>query len=353
MSGVLILEDGTCFPGKVFGYMGKNQGEVVFNTGMTGYQEVLTDPSYYGQIVIMTYPLIGNYGINIDDKESLKSHVRGFVVREKSMFYENYRASESLEEFLASHKIVGLEGVDTRALTRHLRNKGTMRGIITTAYDMGKTDFEEFSRNQVQMVTTDKILKYPNPGGKKLAVLDLGLKQSILKGLLSKNFAVDVYPAWTTIEELEKANPDGIFLSNGPGDPKDAKNAIEIVKYFLGKKPICGICLGHQIISLALGADTYKMKFGHRGLNQPVKDLRSNRVFITSQNHGYAVKEESLGSDLYVSHRNLNDNTVEGVSHKTLPVLSVQYHPEAAPGPADSMYLFDDFYKLIEGVKNA
>ena len=355
MSGVLILEDGTCFPGKVFGYIGKNQGEVVFNTGMTGYQEVLTDPSYCGQIVVMTYPLIGNYGVNLEDKESVKSHVRGFIVREKSLFYENYRANESLEEFLAYNKIVALEGVDTRALTRHLRNKGTMRGIISTSYEMGKMDFAPFMHDQVDQVTTREIIRHPNPhpGAKTLAVLDMGFKSSILTGLLSKGFSVDVYPAWTSIEELEKANPDGIFLSNGPGDPKDAQNAIAIVKHFLGKKPICGICLGHQIIGLALGANTYKMKFGHRGLNHPVKDLRTGRVYITSQNHGYAIEESSLGPDLYVSHRNLNDNTVEGISHKTLPVLSVQYHPEAAPGPADSMYLFDDFHALIEGGQHA
>lgn len=353
MSGVLILEDGTIYPGKVFGYMGENQGEVVFNTGMTGYQELLTDPSYCGQIVVMTYPLIGNYGINLEDKESVKAYIGGLVVREKSKYYENYRASESLEEFLAANKIVGLEGVDTRALTRHLRDKGTMRGIITTAYNMGKTVFAESKRNQIQRVTTDRIIKYSKLGGKKLAVLDLGIKESILKGLLSKDFELAIYPAETTIDELEKANPDGIFLSNGPGDPKDAKNAINIVKYFLGKKPICGICLGHQIIGLALGADTYKMKFGHRGLNHPVKDLKTERVYITSQNHGYGIKEESLGADIYVSHRNLNDNSVEGICHKFLPVLSVQYHPEAAPGPSDSLYIFDDFYKLIEGVDHA
>ncbi len=348
-----MLEDGTCFPGKVFGYMGKNQGEVVFNTGMTGYQEVLTDPSYCGQIVVMTYPLIGNYGVNLEDKESVKSHVRGFVVREKSMFYENYRANESVEEFLAFNKIVGLEGVDTRALTKHLRSKGTMRGIITTAYELGKVEFDPFLHDQVDQVTTKEVHRYENPGGKRLAVLDMGIKSSIIKGLLAKGFALDVYPAWTSIEELEKDNPDGIFLSNGPGDPKDAANAIAVVQHFLGKKPICGICLGHQIIGLALGADTYKMKFGHRGLNHPVKDLQTDRVYITSQNHGYAIDENTLGPDLFVSHRNLNDQTVEGISHKTLPVLSVQYHPEASPGPADSMYLFDDFYTLIEGVEHA
>lgn len=347
MSGVLILEDGTCFPGKVFGYRGETQGEVVFNTGMTGYQEVLTDPSYCGQIVVMTYPLIGNYGVNLGDQESHKSHVKGFIVRENCNYYQNYRAENSLEAFLAENKIVALEQVDTRALTRHLRNKGTMRGIISTSFQMGKLDFLESRTDQVRQVTTDKIKSYGNPSGKKLGIIDLGMKSSILDGLISKGFNIEVFPSYTSVEEIEERNLDALFLSNGPGDPKDAIEAIDLVKYFLGKKPICGICLGHQIIGLALGANTYKMKFGHRGVNHPVKDLKTGRVYITSQNHGYAIDEETLPEELFVSHRNLNDNSVEGISHKTLPVLSVQYHPEASPGPEDSAYLFEEFSELI------
>ncbi|MDK2824222.1 MAG: carbamoyl-phosphate synthase small subunit [Clostridia bacterium] len=348
MSGVLILEDGTCFPGKVFGYRGNSQGEVVFNTGMVGYQEVITDPSYAGQIVVMTYPLIGNYGVNKGDNEAIKPHVRGFIVRENCSYHNNWQAEDSFENFLAAHSIVGLEGVDTRALTRHLRSRGTMRGIITTSAGLNKQDFSSNGENLVEKVTTKEIRHLPGTGP-KLVVMDFGIKESIIKSLISKEFDIYLVPAWTGAKEILGFKPQGVFLSNGPGDPKDVPKSIVTIKELIGKIPVCGICLGHQLIALALGADTYKLKFGHRGVNHPVKDLLTNRVYITSQNHGYAIKEESLPQDVYVTHRNLNDHTIEGIRHKYLPVSSVQYHPEAAPGPEDSAYLFNHFYDLLVG----
>jgi len=347
MSGVLILEDGTCFPGKVFGFRGNTEGEVVFNTGMLGYQEVLTDPSYAGQIVVMTYPLIGNYGVNTDDNQSFKPHVKGFIVRENCTYHNNWQAQDSLENFLATHKIVGLEGVDTRALTRHLRSRGTMKGIITTNPNLTKEELPVGDEGLVDQVTVKEIRHLPG-NGPRLIVMDFGIKNSILKGLKNKDFDIYQVPAGTGINEILSLNPQGIFLSNGPGDPKDVPQAIATIKGLLGKLPICGICLGHQLLALAMGADTYKLKFGHRGVNHPVKDLLTNRVYITSQNHGYAVKEETLPKDVYVSHRNLNDGTIEGIGHKYLPVYSVQYHPEAEPGPEDSSYLFDYFSEMIK-----
>ncbi|MFZ7104366.1 MAG: glutamine-hydrolyzing carbamoyl-phosphate synthase small subunit [Peptococcaceae bacterium] len=347
MSGVLILEDGTCFPGKVFGYRGDSRGEVVFNTGMVGYQEVITDPSYAGQIVVMTYPLIGNYGVNKNDNEALKPHVKGFIVRENCSYHNNWQAEQSFESFLAQHQIVGLESVDTRALTRHLRSRGTMKGIISTSSDRLKEGFAFTGAGLVEQATIKEIKHIPGDGP-KLVVMDFGIKTSIIKGLKTKGFEIYQVPADTGSAEILGLNPDGIFLSNGPGDPKDVPYAITTLKDIIGKIPVCGICLGHQLIALALGADTYKLKFGHRGVNHPVKDLQTNRVYITSQNHGYSVEEETLPGDVFVSHRNLNDNTVEGIKHKHLPVFSVQYHPEAAPGPEDSAYLFKQFAELIK-----
>lgn len=348
MSGVLILEDGTCFPGKVFGYRGDSHGEVVFNTGMVGYQEVLTDPSYAGQIVVMTFPLIGNYGINQEDNEGIKPYVKGFIVRENCSNYNNWRALESLEKFLAVNQIVGLEGVDTRAITRHLRSRGTMKGIITTSANTLKDGFNFKGESLVEQVSIKEIKHISGPGP-KLAVIDLGIKKSIIKSLQLKGFDIYQVPATISSEELLALNPAGVFLSNGPGDPKNVPNVVTTLQNIIGKLPVCGICLGHQLLALALGADTYKLKFGHRGVNHPVKDLVTQRVYITSQNHGYGVKEENLPKDVIVTHRNLNDNTVEGIKHRHLPVFSVQYHPEAAPGPLDSAYLFNQFYDLLVG----
>lgn len=346
MAGVLILEDGTCFPGNAFGYRGQSQGEVVFNTGMLGYQEMLTDPSNHGQIVVMNYPLIGNYGINPGDNQGLKPYVQGLIVRENCSYYNNWRATGSLENFLASNKIVGLEGVDTRALSRHLRTKGTMKGIINTGVGMKQLIIPGEAKKLVQEVTTQEVRHFPGPGP-KLVVIDLGIKKDVLKGLLRQGFEIYVVPSYFSVEKVLAFNPQGIFLSNGPGDPKDVRSVIEVIQGLLGTLPIVGISLGHQVISLALGANTYKMKFGHRGVNYPVQDLLTKRVYITSQNHGYEIEEASLPQDVSVSHRNLNDGTIEGLKHKSLPVFSVQYQPEAALEHEDAV--FKEFYKMVVG----
>ncbi len=352
----LILEDGTVFTGRSFGAEKDTGGEIVFNTSMTGYQEILTDPSYKGQIVTMTYPLIGNYGTNDDDFESNNSHVNGFIVKELCSTPSNWRSRESLEEYLKTNDIVGLEGIDTRALTIKLRSKGTMKGIITTGdksrellLDKIKQTLESGDRNLVKEVTTDKVYRGGPAGDLRLVLIDCGAKDNILKSLVNRNCEVIVVPADMGAEEILKFNPDGIMISNGPGDPRDAGYVVDTVEVLMKHKPLFGICLGHQILGLACGADTFKLKFGHRGGNHPVKDLKTGRVYITSQNHGYAVSEKSLaGTDLEVTHLNVNDHTVEGLRHKTLPVFSVQYHPEASPGPDDSHYLFDEFINLIK-----
>lgn len=346
MAGVLILEDGTCFPGNVFGYRGQSQGEVVFNTAMVGYQEVLTDPTYNGQILVMTYPLIGNYGISPSDNQGSKPYLKGFIVRENCSYYNNWRATGSLENFLAANGIVGLEGVDTRALSGHIRAKGTMKGIITTSASIGQSFISGDAQKLVKEVTTKEVIHFPGIGP-KLVVIDLGIKKNILESLIEKGFEIYVVPSFFSVEEILAFDPKGVFLSNGPGDPKDVPEVIEVVKGLITKVPIVGISLGHQIISLALGANTYKMKFGHRGANYPVQDLLTKRVYITSQNHGYEIVENSLPKDVYVSHRNLNDGTMEGLKHKYLPIYSVQYHPEESLGQENSV--FKEFYQLMVG----
>lgn len=356
MKAVLVLEDGTVFEGKAFGATGDSHGEVVFNTSMTGYQEILTDPSYCGEIVVMTYPLIGNYGINEQDLEAKRSYVRGFVVRENCDHPSNWRSKEKIEEFMQREGVIGISDVDTRALAKKLRSFGTMRGVIATS----PFDIEELKikvkevpslsgQNLVPTVTTEKIYNIPG-SGPKVVVMDFGAKGNIVRSLENRGCDVTVVPAQTTAKEILEIKPDGIMLSNGPGDPKDVPYAIETVKE-LGKQniPIFGICLGHQILGLSLGANTYKLKFGHRGANQPVKDLKTGQVYITSQNHGYAIDQENLGDlKIRVTHLNVNDNTVEGIEHEELPLFSVQYHPEASPGPKDSEYLFDKFLSLIK-----
>lgn len=344
MNAKLILENGMVFEGKAFGYLKESVGEVVFTTGMTGYQEVLTDPSYYGQIVTMTYPLIGNYGINLDDMESDSIKVKGFIVREKCNLPSNFRCELELEDFLKQGKVIGLEGIDTRALTKVLRNSGTMRGIITLEDiddEYVKEKIEGFSTKEaVKTVTTKK--SYTIEGtGKHIAIMDFGIKTNIIRNFKKRNCKLTVFPATTTAEEVLSVNPDLVFLSNGPGDPEDLDFAIENIKKLVGIKPITGICLGHQLLGLALGGKTSKLKFGHRGCNHPVKDLEANIVHITSQNHGYVV--EKLPDDMEVTHVNINDGTVEGMKHKTLPIYSVQFHPEASSGPKDSEYIFDKF----------
>lgn len=354
MKAYLILEDGSRFEGKIFGAVKDTIGEVVFNTGMTGYQEVLTDPSYAGQIVVMTYPLIGNYGINNEDFESYKPHVKGFIVREACTDPSNWRAEKTLHQYLKENDIVGFEGIDTRALTKILREKGTMVGIITTdqSISQDRVDelFKKFSMRDVVLEVTTKEPYRIEGVGPKIAVLDYGIKQNILRMLKQRGCDITVFSATSGFQDIASINPDGILLSNGPGDPKALVECIEVIKRLIDlKKPIFGICLGHQLLSLAFGGDTYKLKYGHRGCNHPVKDYRLDRVFITSQNHGYAVNQNSIrDKGLEITHINVNDGTVEGMRHKDLPVMSVQYHPEASPGPMDSSYLFDEFMELIE-----
>ncbi|HEX3032960.1 MAG TPA: glutamine-hydrolyzing carbamoyl-phosphate synthase small subunit [Bacillota bacterium] len=356
MEAVLALENGSIFRGKAFGAAGEQHGEVVFNTSMTGYQEILTDPSYCGEIVVMTYPLIGNYGINSEDFEHKFSFVRGFVVRQACDHPSNWRVQAELSKFLAERGIIGLEGVDTRALTRQLRTKGTMRGIISTDTSDLQALIEKARQaptlsdeEPVPTVTTKQVFRDEGPGP-RVVVMDFGAKANIMRSLKNLGCDLTVVPAHATAQEILAHNPDGIMLTNGPGDPQRVPYAIETVKQLLPHKPIFGICLGHQILGLAMGGKTYKLKFGHRGANHPVKDLTNGKVNITSQNHGYAVDEDSLSNlPIEVTHRNLNDNTIEGIRHKELPVFSVQYHPEASPGPNDSKYLFEQFYNLMQG----
>lgn len=344
MNAKLILENGMVFEGNAFGYLSDSVGEVVFTTGMTGYQEVLTDPSYYGQIVTMTYPLIGNYGVNLEDVESNSPKVRGFIVREKCSFPSNFRCEMDLDNYLKQNKIVGLEGIDTRALTKVLRNNGTMKGIIVVD-EIGEKDVNDritayTNKEAVKNVTTDKVYTIEG-NGKHVAVMDFGIKTNILRCLKKRGCKLTVFPANAKAEDILAINPDLVFLSNGPGDPQDVPEAIENIKKLIGKKPIVGICLGHQLLTLALGGTTTKLKFGHRGCNHPVKDLETNKVAITSQNHGYVV--ETLPEEVVATHININDGTIEGMKHKTLPIFSVQFHPEASAGPHDSEYIFDKF----------
>ncbi|MDQ0168670.1 glutamine-hydrolyzing carbamoyl-phosphate synthase small subunit [Paenibacillus tundrae] len=350
----LLLEDGTLFTGKAFGAEGETTGEVVFNTGITGYQEVLSDPSYCGQIVTMTYPLIGNYGITRDDFESIRPFVHGFVVRRHEPTPSNWRAEYSVDNLLKEYGIVGISEIDTRMLTRRIRHHGTMKGILTTGSKpveellemMGDTTIAEL-RNQVPLTSTPHV--YSSPGtAERIVLVDYGAKTGILRELSKRNCDVVVVPHDVTADEIRRLNPDGIQLSNGPGDPKDVPHAVKMISELLGEYPIFGICLGHQLFALAAGADTEKLKFGHRGGNHPVKELESGRCFITSQNHGYTVNEDSVkNTDLEVTHINNNDKTIEGLKHKTFPAFSVQYHPEAAPGPYDNSYLFDRFIEMI------
>jgi len=364
---ILVLEDGTVFNGYSLGAEGETLGEVVFNTSMTGYQEILTDPSYAGQIVTMTYPLIGNYGVNSQDYESKGPFVEGFVMRECSNYYNNRRAEGSLKDFLKHYGTVCIEGVDTRALTKHIRSVGAMRGVISTVdFDKNRliqkvNSFPSLvGRDMVKKVTVDSPYSWQKKPGEKYRVVafDFGIKRNILKCLEEFNCKIEVVPAFTSAKEVLALEPHGIFLSNGPGDPQGVPYAVETIKNLIGKRPMFGICLGHQLLSLALGGDTYKLKFGHRGANQPVKNLATDKIEITAQNHGFVVDTDSferkkgkLFSDfgeVEISHINLNDNTVEGLRCLEVPAFSVQYHPEASPGPHDSKYLFEDFGQTME-----
>ena len=350
MKGKLILEDGSVFNGELL-HEACATGEVVFNTGMTGYQEILTDPSYCGQIVTLTYPLIGNYGVAELFNQSRQPFVKGFVIGELCTAPSNWQKTGDLSTYLIENKIPCIYGVDTRAITRKIRSVGTMKGIIVKA-DVTEDEIKELmaepmASDVVKQVTTPETYKMENDGP-HVVVMDFGIKSNILKGLYEIGCSLTVVPAHTTAEEVMALKPDGIFLSNGPGDPKEVLDVVETVKKLIGKKPMFGICLGHQLLALAMGADTYKLKFGHRGSNQPVKNLITGRVHISSQNHGYAVDEKSLeGKPVIVSHRAVNDGTVEGIRRKELPIFSVQYHPEASPGPDDNTYLFDEFWALL------
>jgi carbamoyl-phosphate synthase small subunit len=370
---LLLLEDGTVFHGYCFAGHGRTLGEVVFNTSMTGYQEVLTDPSYKGQIVAMTYPLTGTYGINKEDMESAAIQVEGFIVKEYQAFASNWRSRETLADFLNAHAKIGIEGIDTRALTRHIRLGGAMRGIIATDTDDVRDLMDEVKAypglngiDLVQHVTCDKPYRWvqgplpatPDPQwssdhpGFRVAALDCGVKYNILRKLEESNCQVMVFPAHATAREILATNPDGVFLSNGPGDPAAVHYVIDTVRDLIGKRPVFGICLGHQIMGLALGGRTFKLKFGHRGANQPVKDLTTGKVEITSQNHGYCVDPGSMeGASVRLTHLNLNDNTLEGMEHMEAPAFSVQYHPEASPGPHDASYLFERFVRLMKAAK--
>ncbi|MGC3988700.1 MAG: glutamine-hydrolyzing carbamoyl-phosphate synthase small subunit [Chthoniobacteraceae bacterium] len=389
-SAILALEDGRCFFGEAFGATGTVLGESVFNTSMTGYQEVLTDPSYRGQIVAMTCPQIGNYGVNALDQESDEPHVRGFVIEELSPIASNWRSEDTLDGYLKKWNIPGIQGVDTRALTRHLRELGAMKACLSTegiakekaielarsgegvagmdfvkevttpksfAWDPADTLSREWTivkggEQEVEVAENGEVFRKLEPARHSIVAYDFGIKHNILRRLRQTGFKVQVVPATTSAEDVLALKPDGVFLSNGPGDPGALGYIHETLRGLIGKKPIFGICLGHQVLGYAFGGKTFKLKFGHRGGNQPVKDLRTGKVTITSQNHGFAVDADSLPSNVEVSHINLNDNTVEGLRHRDFPVFSVQYHPEAAPGPNDATYFFDEFAKLIDETKS-
>jgi carbamoyl-phosphate synthase small subunit len=369
----LALANGVVYSGQAFGADGEVDGEVVFNTSMTGYQEILTDPSYNGQIVTMTYPLIGNYGINPEDVESRGLFLRGFIVRELCDTPSNFRSSESLDHFLRRNNVIGIQGIDTRSLVRQIRTQGAMKGVLST------TDLDDNSllrkvhaapglvgHDLVQEVMpaaatsnwenplselgrpADFTSGFNNPGTLHVVAIDYGMKWNIARYLRDLGCRVTIVPGTATAAEILALNPDGVFLSNGPGDPEPLTYAINTIRNLIGKKPIFGICLGLQLLGLAFGGRTYKLRFGHRGANQPVLNKRTGRVEITSQNHGFAVDGNTLPDDVEVTHINLNDQTVEGIRHKTLPVFGVQYHPEAAAGPHDSHYLFSEFLQLMQ-----
>lgn len=379
MKAILALEDGRTFEGEAFGYTGTTTGEVCFNTSMTGYQEIITDPSYRGQIVTMTYPLIGNYGINPEDAESHGPHVRGLVIGELSPIASSWRSHQSLPDYFTEHKIIGIEGVDTRALTKHLRSSGAMRSCISTeltaeqAIETAAASPPMEGSDFVKEVSTEsnhlwegesRLWTIPNVStGQEgnyielpeikynIVAYDFGIKRNILRMLRQAGFNVTLINSRTSAEDVLAMKPDGVFLSNGPGDPAALDYIHVEVKKLLGQTPLFGICLGHQILTHAFGGKTYKLKFGHRGGNQPVKDLRTGKIAITAQNHGFASDPDSLSDNVEITHINLNDQTIEGFRHKELPAFSVQYHPEAAPGPNDATYFFSEFAELIEAFR--
>lgn len=352
MKAILYLEDGSIYEGKGFGEIGTTFGELVFNTSMTGYQEILTDPSYAGQIINMTYPLIGNYGVNKVENESSKVHAKGFIVKNISTNPSNYMSENSIDEMLKSMGIVGIYGVDTRSITKKIRNNGVLKCVISNE-GLSVDEVKELLKYEVKDdwmkdVSTKEVIHIPGDGP-KVALVDFGVKANIVNNLKIKGCDITIFPHNASFEDIMSVNPSGVLLSNGPGDPKKVKEAIETAKKLIPKIPILGICLGHQILALAVGGDTYKMKYGHRGGNHGVYDIERDKSYITSQNHGYGVDPESIkDKDMIVTHINLNDDTVEGMKHKYFPVISVQYHPEGAPGPQDSSYIFDKFISVLK-----
>lgn len=369
MKALVALEDGRFFEGRSFTGPGEALGEIVFNTGMTGYQEILTDPSYCGQIVTMTYPLIGNYGVNSSDMESASIHPGAFLVREYNRIPSNHLSEGTLADFLIKNNILGVEGLDTRAITKHTRQAGALKGVVSTQ-DLDPESLIHKANSWAGLVGHDMVSRVtcdepygwsaagPTPGTNfstaapgrfKVVTIDFGLKYNQLRLLAERGCQIQVVPAQTSAEAILAMNPDGIFLSNGPGDPAGVTGVVETVQQLLGKKPVFGICLGHQILGLAYGGKTYKLKFGHRGSNQPVKDLMTGKIEITAQNHGFCVDINSLSpNDVELTHINLNDGSMEGMRHKKFPSFSVQYHPENAPGPHDSIYLFDRFIEMMK-----
>ena len=355
MKALLVLEDGTYYVGKSFGEQSGTCGEVVFNTCMTGYQEILTDPSYQGQIVAMTYPLIGNYGFNFEDNESFQPHVQGFVVRELCDMPSNWRNTGNPDQFFRENHIVGLCDIDTRHLTQHIRDYGSMAGVISSEASDSPGDIRMLAAKAREAVAGQKDLvsrvstgtgRHYAGNGSRIVILDLGVKENIIRFLKDLECDISVVPAATSWNDILSLKPDGILISNGPGDPMEIPYVVKTVRSLLGKKPILGICLGHQVLGLALGGKTYKLKFGHHGGNQPVKSLRENRVCITSQNHNYALQED-FSQDVEITHINLNDGTVEGFSCRKYPAIGIQFHPEASPGPSDSNKVFDKFLQLV------
>lgn len=351
----LVLEDNSSFKGFSIGSSKEIVGEVVFSTSMTGYQEMLTDPSFAGQIVVPTYPMIGNYGINQEDSESSRIQVAGFAVKQDCDFPSHSHITETVNDFLKSQNIPGISGIDTRAITRRLRSKGVMMGAIASSIRSG-VDLIESAQGYgeidlVQLVTSAKVGKWGSPVSKhplRILVSDYGVKYNILRLLAKRNCDVTYFPSNTPAQDLIDLEPDGVLLSPGPGDPAMLDYAVESAKGLIGNVPVFGICLGNQILARCFGAKTYKLKFGHRGANHPVKDLRSGRIYITAQNHGYSVDRDTLPSDIEVTHESLNDATVEGLRHKSLPVMAIQYHSEASPGPRDNEYIFDEFIEMIK-----
>ena len=361
--GYLILSDGSIFKGKIFGYPKMTYGEVVFNTSMTGYQEILTDPSYRGQIVIQTYPMIGNYGINDLISESNKIQVAGYVVRHHEKIPSHITSEITIDEFLKREKIIGISDLDTRSVVKKIRSKGVMNGVIYKGLDpeegikflesvpsYDSLDLAEGVSNKESL--NIKYGKSSKNSLYKIAVIDCGVKENILKLLNKRNCEIEIFSSNFDLEKLKKYNPDGILISPGPGDPKNMEYLVEKITNLTNDYPMFGICLGHQILARSFGANTFKLKFGHRGGNQPVKDLISGKVYITAQNHGYAVEAKGISNDLEITHVNLNDETVSGIKHKTLPIMGIQYHSEASPGPYDNEYVFDEFINLINSKKD-